>query len=184
MPRLTLLVMGVLVVLLAGCAAPAIDRPTAAASGVATSSPSHEPDSPAPSATQAPTGAPDSPSPSPSQASTATPDSLPSAPTGVTARSEGPGKPGTMFQVHLTWTQAAPTDAYRIYKYETGEGPGYGKCVFDKAMAGLLLETRLGATSADISLDSAVSGAGVRCLYVVALNAGGESSPMLAWRSS
>jgi hypothetical protein len=28
-----------------------------------------------------------------------------------------------MFKVHLTWTQAAPMDAYRIYKYETGEGP-------------------------------------------------------------
>ena len=72
-------------------------------------------------------------------------------------------------------------DAYRIYKYETGEGLGYGKCVFDKAMAGLLIETQPGATSADVSLDSAVTGAGVRCLYVVALNAAGESSPMLAW---
>jgi hypothetical protein len=89
-----------------------------------------------------------------------------------------------MFKVHLTWTQAAPMDAYRVYKYETGEGPGYGRCVFDKAMAGLLTETQPGATSADVSLDSAVSGAGVRCLYVVALNAAGESSPILAWRSS
>jgi hypothetical protein len=91
-----------------------------------------------------------------------------------------------MFNVHLTWTQAAPMDAYRIYKYETGEGPGYGKCVFDKAMAtlGLLTETQPGATSADVSLDSAVTGAGVRCLFVVALNAAGESSPLLAWRSS
>ena len=184
MPRLTPLVMGVLVVLLAGCASAAIGEPTAPASVFATSSPSHGPDSPAPSPTQAPTAAPDSPSPSPSQAATATPDSLPSPPTDVTARSKGPGKPGTMFKVYLTWTQAAPMDAYRIYKYETGEGPGYGKCVFDKAMAGLLMETQPGATSADVSLDSAVSGAGVRCLYVVALNAAGESSPMLAWRSS
>lgn len=183
MPRLTPLVMGVLVVLLAGCASAAIGDPTAPASVFATSSPSHGPDSPAPSPTQAPTAAPDSPSPSPSQAATAAPDSLPSPPTDVTARSNGPGKPGTMFKVHLTWTQAAPTDSYRIYEYETGEGPGYGKCVFDKAMAGLLMETQPGATSADVSLDSAVTGAGVRCLYVLALNPAGESAPTLAWRS-
>jgi hypothetical protein len=169
MPRLTPLVMGVMVVLLAGCTTAAIDQPTAPASVFATSSPLHGPDSP---------------SSSPSQAATATPDSLPSPPTDVTARSKGPGKPGTMFKVYLTWTQAAPMDAYRIYKYETGEGPGYGKCVFDKAMAGLLMETQPGATSADVSLDSAVTGAGVRCLYVVALNAAGVSSPTLAWRSS
>jgi hypothetical protein len=169
MPRLTPLVMGVLVVLLAGCATAAIDQPTATASVSATSSPSSEPGSS---------------SRSPSQAATAAPDSLPSPPTDVTARSNGPGKPGTTFTVHLTWTQAAPTDAHRIYEYQTGEGPGYGKCVLDKAMAGLLMETQPGATSADASLDSAVTGAGVRCLYVVALNAEGESSPTLAWRSS
>jgi hypothetical protein len=169
MPRLTPLVMGVLVVLLAGCAGAATGGPTAPASVSSTSSPSHVPDSS---------------SPPPSQAATATPGSSPSPPTGVAATSKGPGKPGTMFKVQLTWAQAAPTDAYRIYKYETGEGPGYGKCVFDKAMAGLLMETQPGATSADVSLDSAVTGAGVRCLYVVALNAEGESSPTLAWRSS
>jgi len=184
MPRLTPLVMGVLAVLLAGCASAAIGEPTAPASVFATSSPSHGPDSLAPSPTRAPTAAPDSPSPSPSQAATATPDSLPSPPTHVTATSDGPGNPGTMFKVHLTWTQTAPADSYRIYEYQTGAGPGYGKCVFDKAMAGLLMETQPGATSADVSLDSAVTGAGVRCLYVVALNAAGESSPMLAWRSS
>ncbi len=39
-----------------------------------------------------------------------------------------------MFTIHLTWTQAAPTDSYRIYEYQTGAGPGYGKCVFDRAM--------------------------------------------------
>ena len=170
MPRLTPLVMGVMVVLLAGCTAAAIDQPTAPASVSATPSQSSEPNSP---------------SPSPSQATpTAAPVSLPSPPTDVTAKSKGPGNPGTMFKVQLTWTQAAPTDTYRIYKYETGEGPGYGKCVFDKAMAALLMETQPGATSADVSLDSAVTGAGVRCLYVVALNAAGESSPTLAWRSS
>ena len=46
------------------------------------------------------------------------------------------------------------------------------------------METQQAATSADVSLDSAVRGAGVGCLYVVALNAAGESSPTLAWRSS
>jgi hypothetical protein len=45
------------------------------------------------------------------------------------------------------------------------------------------METQPGATSADISLDSAVSGAGVRCLYVLALNPAGESPPTLAWKS-
>ena len=169
MPRLMPLVMGVLALLLAGCASAVIDQPAATASVSAPLSTSSEPGSS---------------SLSPSQAATAAPDSLPSPPTDVTARSNGPGKPGTMFTVHLTWTQAAPMDAYRIYKYETGEGPGYGKCVFDKAMAGLLTETQPGATSADVSLDSAVTGAGVRCLYVVALNAAGESAPTLAWRSS
>ena len=183
MPRLAPLVMGVLVVLLAGCATAAIDLPTAPASVSATSSPSPEPGSSSLSPSQAPTAAPDSPSPSPSQAATAAPDSLPSPPTHVTATSNGPGNPGTMFKVHLTWTQAAPTDSYRIYEYQTGAGPGYGKCVFDKAMAGLLMETQPGATSADVSLDSAVTGAGVRCLYVLALNPAGESAPTLAWRS-
>ena len=86
-----------------------------------------------------------------------------------------------MFRVYLTWTQAAPTDAYRVYENQTGEGPGYGKCVFDKTKATPLAETPSGATSADVSLDSAVTGAGVRCLYVVALNATGESSPTLGW---
>ena len=89
-----------------------------------------------------------------------------------------------MFKVSLTWTRAAPMDAYRIYNYRTGEGPGFGKCVFDNATADLLAVTQPGATSADVSLDSAETGAGVRCLYVVALNAAGESSPTLAWRSS
>jgi hypothetical protein len=89
-----------------------------------------------------------------------------------------------MFAVHLSWTPAEAEDAYRIYNYRTGEGPGFGKCVFDKARAELLTETQPGATSADVSLDEAETGAGVRCLYVVALNAAGESSPTLAWRSS
>ena len=169
MPRLTPLVMGVLVVLIAGCASAAIDRPTATASVSATSSPSSDPGS-----SLVP----------PSQAATAAPVSPPSPPTDVTGRSNGPGKPGTTFTAHLTWIQSAPTDAYRIYKYETGEGPGYGKCVLDKAIAVLLVETQPGATSADVSLDSAVTGAGVRCLYVVAMNAAGESSPTLAWRSA
>ncbi len=166
MPRLTPLVMGVLVVLLAGCAPAAIDKPTATASVSATSTPSSEPDSP---------------SLAPSQAATAAPDSLPSPPTDVTATSDGPGKPGTMFTVKVTWAQAAPTDSHRIYEYQTGEGPGYGTCLFDTAKVSPLAETLSGATSAEVSLDSAVTGAGVRCLYVVALNAAGESSPMLAW---
>jgi hypothetical protein len=57
-------------------------------------------------------------------------------------------------------------------------------CVFDKTIAGPPLETEPGAARADVSLDSAVSGAGVRCLYIVALNATGESAPTLAWQSS
>jgi hypothetical protein len=87
-----------------------------------------------------------------------------------------------MFTIHLSWTSAATGDAYRIYEYDTGAGPGYGKCVFDKARGWQLMETGPGATSADVALDSAVTGAGVRCLYVVARNAAGESSPTLAWR--
>ena len=85
MPRLTPHVMGVLVVLLAGCASEAIGEPTAPASVFVTSSPSHGPDSP---------------SPSPSQA--ATPDSLQSPPTDITGSSKGPGKPGTMFKPNFS----------------------------------------------------------------------------------
>jgi hypothetical protein len=180
MPRLTPLVTTVLAVILAGCATAAVDQPTAPASVSADSSASSEFDGPS----LTPPAAAVSPAPSPSQAATAAPDSLPLPPTDLTARSNDPGKPGTMIKVHVAWTPAAPTDAYRIYQYQTGEGPGYGKCVFDKALAGLLMETQSGATSADVALDSAVTGAGVRCLYVVSLNAAGESSPLLAWRSS
>lgn len=183
MPRLTPLVVGVLVILLAGCAAAAIDQPTAPASVSATSSPSSEPGSSSLSPTQAPTPAPDSLSPSPSQAATATPDSLPSPPTDVTARSTGPGT-GAMIKVYLTWTQAVSTDAYRVYEYQTGEVPN-PECVFNKELGGGPLgETQPGATSVEVKLDAAVTGAGTRCLYVVAVNAAGESSPILAWRSS
>ena len=166
MPRLTPLVTAVLAITLAGCATAAIDQPTAA-SVSATSSPSSEPNSP---------------SPSPSQATpTATPDSLPSPPTDVTARSEGSGELGTMFTVHLSWTPAGVEDAYRIYIYRTGTGPEL--CVLDRATAVLLTETQPGAMSADVSLHEAETGGGERCLYVVAVNAAGESSPTLAWQS-
>ena len=182
MPRLTPLVTAVLAVILAGCATAAVDQPTAPANVSASARPSLESGSPSSASAQAPTAVPDGSSASPSQAATAAPDSLPSPPTDVTATSNDPGKPGTMIKVHLTWTPAAPTDAYRIYKYETGVGPP--ECVLDMTKAGLLIETQPGATSADVSLDSAVTGAGARCIYVVAVNGAGESAPTLAWRSS
>jgi hypothetical protein len=169
MKRLTPLVTGVLAVLLAGCTTAAIDQPTEPASASATSSPSSEANIPSPSL---------------SQAATSGPDSLPWPPTDVTARSDASGKPGTMFTVHLSWTPAGADNAYRIYNYRTGEGPGFGKCVFDKATAEPLAVTQPGATSADVSLDEAETGAGVRCVFVVALNAAGGSAPTLAWRSS
>jgi hypothetical protein len=48
----------------------------------------------------------------------------------------------------------------------------------------LLAETQPGATSVEVQLHAAETGAGTRCLYVVAANAAGESSPVLAWDSS
>jgi len=89
-----------------------------------------------------------------------------------------------MFTVHLSWAGGQATDGYRVYKYETGEVPN-PQCVFDKELSGgPLVEAQPGTTSVDVKLDSAVTGAGTRCLYIVAVNAAGESSPILAWRSS
>jgi hypothetical protein len=98
--------------------------------------------------------------------------------------SRSSGKPGTKITVHLSWAPAGSEDAFRIYNYRTGEGPGFGKCIFDTTTAELLAVTQPGATSADVSLDEAETGAGVRCIYVVSVNAAGESAPTLAWRSS
>jgi hypothetical protein len=89
-----------------------------------------------------------------------------------------------MITVKITWAGATPTDTYRIYQYQTGEVPN-PECVFSKELGGgPLAETPPGATSAEVKLDAAVTGAGTRCLYVVAANAAGESSPVLGWRSS
>jgi hypothetical protein len=88
-----------------------------------------------------------------------------------------------MFTVQLTWDGGAATAAHRIYMYDTGEVPN-ATCVFDTAWGGgPLVETQPGATSVDVELDSAVTGSGTRCLYIVAVNAAGESSPVLAWSS-
>jgi hypothetical protein len=89
-----------------------------------------------------------------------------------------------MFTVRLGWAPVTGADAYRVYEYQTGAGPDYGKCALDTAKARQALETGPAATSADVILDSAVTGAGVRCLFVLAVNAAGESAPTLAWRSS
>jgi hypothetical protein len=40
-----------------------------------------------------------------------------------------------MITFHLTWTGAAATDAYHIYRYSTGEVPN-PECVFDKELSG------------------------------------------------
>lgn len=172
------LITWVLVILLAGCSSAAPERATIPASVPATSSASAEPDTPSPSPSQVPTRAPNSPSPSVAP---------PSAPAGVTAKSAGGEKPGTMITVRITWAGATATDTYRIYVYRTGEVPN-PECVFNAEQVGGLLaslaETQPGATSAKVKLDAAETGAGTRCLYIVAVNAAGESSPVLAWRSS
>jgi hypothetical protein len=93
-----------------------------------------------------------------------------------------------MITFQLTWTGAAATNAYRIYRYSTGEVPN-PTCVFNEELgwgplAEMLAETQPGATSVEVQLHAAETGAGTRCLYVVAVNAAGESSPVLAWDSS
>lgn len=164
-----------LVLLLAGCGSAAPERPTVPASAPATSSASAEPDTPSPSPSPVPTRAPNSHSPSLSP---------PSPPSDIIAKSAGGEKPGTMITVQITWAGATATDSYRVYEYQTGEVPN-PECVFNKEQGGgRLAETQPGATSVEVKLDAAVTGAGTRCLYVVAVNAAGESSPVLAWRSS
>jgi hypothetical protein len=175
MSRATPLIAGVLVVLLAGCATAVTDQPTSPPGASDLLSSGRAPDSPSPSPSLVSAGSPVIASPSPS---------TPPAPTDVAAKSAGPGKPGTMFTVHLTWAGAAATDRYRIYKTYTGETRD-PRCVFNKELSGgPLVETQPGATGVEVELDSAETGAGTRCLYVVAVSAAGESAPMLAWSSS
>jgi hypothetical protein len=93
-----------------------------------------------------------------------------------------------MITVRLSWTGAAATDTYRVYKHSTGEVPN-PTCVLNaelsaEPLAELLGETQPGATGVEVKVHAAETGAGTRCLYVVAVNAAGESSPVLAWDSS
>jgi len=152
---------GIIAALLAGCTAGGPASPTAA---VPTAAPS----------AAAPTVAP---SPSPSAAGQVAPP----APVHVTGVSHKPayylGKP---YLVHLAWRPAAgPATAFAVYEYDTGEGPGYGKCSAGQARR--VLDTRVGATAANATLGG-VTGAGVACLFVAAYNAAGVSPLVLAWK--
>ena len=168
MSRLTPLVMGVLAVLLAGCASAAIDQPTATASVSATSTPSSEPTAPLSHRHRR-------------RRRRQRPRLAPVAADRCHRQERGPRGTGNHVQgLHHVDPGGADGRVPHL-RVRDGRGPGDGTCLFDKAKASPLAETLSGATSADVSLDSAVTGAGVRCLYVVALNAAGESSPTLAW---
>jgi hypothetical protein len=120
----------------------------------------------------------------PAAGHSSTPAPLPPVPTGFTATTHSGSIPcpsptdASCSQTDLAWQSSADASTwFLIYEAWTGEGPS--TCGDVQADAQVILETKPGARSAQ-SFEEIATGGGERCLWITAVNDGGESAQVPA----